>query len=520
MAILGSLLKKGISIRESIEQRFTTPLDLQKNELRKLMISACETKFGKHHQFNNILKSFKDKNSKAFYTAFKYAIPIYDYDKIFDEWWHMTRAGKSDICWPGRVKYFAMSSGTSGDSSKYIPVTREMIKAIKKTSIRQLLTLPWYDLPDGLLNKGILMLGGSTNLKKAQSFYDGDLSGITAGKIPFWFQHFYKPGRKIAKETDWKTKLDEITRNANKWDIGFIVGVPAWIQLLMEQIIEHHQLKNVHDIWPNLKVFVHGGVAFEPYKKGFEKLLGKPIQYIETYLASEGFVAFQSRPDSTGMSMALNNGLFYEFIPYTPENFDAEGNPKPDVETLMIDEVQQDKEYAILLTTCAGAWRYLIGDVIKFTSLKSCEIVITGRTKHFLSLCGEHMSVDNMNQAIKQVEDTLDIDIKEFTVCGFSEVIHFAHRWYIGSYDKFDTEEAKKILDEHLKKINDDYNTERNYALQKVYLEALPSDMFYRWMKANGKEGGQNKFPRVLKKDKLANWQNFLNSTREVNPNQ
>jgi hypothetical protein len=364
------------------------------------------------------------------------------------------------------------------------------------------------------------MLGGSTNLKKAQSFYDGDLSGITAGKIPFWFQHFYKPGRKIAKETDWKTKLDEITRNANKWDIGFIVGVPAWIQLLMEQIIEHHQLKNVHDIWPNLKVFVHGGVAFEPYKKGFEKLLGKPIQYIETYLASEGFVAFQSRPDSTGMSMALNNGLFYEFIPYTPENFDAEGNPKPDVETLMIDEVQQDKEYAILLTTCAGAWRYLIGDVIKFTSLKSCEIVITGRTKHFLSLCGEHMSVDNMNQAIKQVEDTLDIDIKEFTVCGFSEGIHFAHRWYIGSDDKFDTEEAKKILDEHLKKINDDYNTERNYALQKVYLEALPSDMFYRWMKANGKEGGQNKFPRVLKKDKLANWQNFLNSTREVNPNQ
>ena len=512
MAILGTLLKRGISIRESLEQKYSRPFDLQKQELKKLMISARDTEFGRHYGFERILGSFRDPDVKAFHKIFAEKVPVFDYDKVYDEWWYKIREGKRNVTWPGKIKYFAMSSGTSGDSSKYIPVTREMIGAINKTSIRQILSLKHYALPSELFDKGILMLGGSTKLRKMQSFYDGDLSGITASNIPFWFQHFYKPGKKISKNPDWQSKLDDITERAPDWDIGFIVGVPAWIQIMLEKIIDRYRLKHIHEIWPNLSVYVHGGVAFEPYKKGFEKLLGKPLNYIETYLASEGFIAFQALPGRNSMRLVLNNGLFYEFVPFNDKNFDSDGNIVENPETLLIDEVEEGLEYALLLSTCAGAWRYLIGDIVRFTAPKECELVITGRTKHYLSLCGEHLSVDNMNQVIKMASEQLNIHIKEFAISGIPEGTLFSHQWYIGCDDEVDAEELAKVLDDNLKVLNDDYRTERKHAIKNVYVEKIPSLLFYEWMRQNGREGGQNKFPRVLRREKFDSWLRFLKS--------
>lgn len=510
MAILGTLLKKGVTLRESLEQMYSSPEDLQKQELRNLLIHCQATKFGIAHEFTKILSSFKKREKDNYYKTFTSHIPIFDYDKIYEDWWHLTQEGKKDICWPGKIKFFALSSGTSGSPSKHIPVTRDMLKSIRKTSMRQILTMSKYDLPASLFSKGILMLGGSTDLKKNGHYFEGDLSGITTSQIPFWFQHFYKPGKKIAKTRDWNDKLDEIVKKAPGWDIGIIAGVPAWLQILMEKIIKKYELKTIHDMWPNLQIFVHGGVSFEPYKRGFEKLLAKPLIYMETYLASEGFIAFQANPSSKAMRIVLNNGIFYEFIPFTEENFDDDGKLKGEVETLKIDQVEENKDYAILITTNAGAWRYMIGDVIRFTSLDECEIVITGRTKLFMSLCGEHLSLDNMNKAIELVEEELKIDVREFTLLGARSDSLFAHHWYIGTDDEVDENLLRDRIDFHLMQINDDYKVERISALKEVRVSVLPAAIFYQWMEEQGKVGSQNKFPRVLKKDKAQLWEDFL----------
>lgn len=509
MAILGTLLKKGIKLRENLEQEYTLPFELQKKELKELLISASQTEFGKYYSFTNILSHFR-KGHANFYEVFKRTIPIHDYNKIYKDWWHLSLKGAKNICWPGRIKYFALSSGTSEASSKHIPVTKEMTKAIQKTSIRQIISLSKYNLPADVFEAGILMIGGSTHLNRKGNYFEGDLSGIQAARLPFWFQHFYKPGKKIASTRNWESKLTEIVHKANEWDIGIVVGVPAWIQILLERIIEYHKLKHIHEIWPNLLIYVHGGVSMDPYRKGFEKLLGRPIYYIETYLASEGFIAYQALPNRKSMRLVLNNGIFYEFVPFDEKNFTTTGEIKPDAETLLIDQVEEGKEYAILLSTCAGAWRYLIGDVIRFVSIEESEIVITGRTKHFLSLCGEHLSVDNMNKAIELVSNELNITINEFSVAGIPHQTLFAHHWFIGTDDSVDANVLKERIDFHLKKINDDYAVERSAALKEVVVDVLPLHKFYDWMESKGKVGGQNKFPRVMKSTQLEEWIKFI----------
>ena len=514
--LLGTLLKQGIKITKIIELEYASPYDLQRKELKKLLKKAKNTQFGRQYSFDSVLQCFKNRSRVSAYEAFKRNVPIYNYNKIYDQWWHKAKEGERDVCWPGIVKYFALSSGTSEASTKHIPLTKEMNKAIKKTSIRQILSLAEYPLPDTLFEKGILMLGGSTHLNKSGHYFEGDLSGIQASHLPFWFQHFYKPGKRISKTRDWNSKLDEITLSAANWDIGFVVGVPAWIQIMMERIIKHYNLNNIHEIWPNLMIYTHGGVSFDPYRKGFEKLLGKPIMYIETYLASEGFIAFQDKPNKRSMKLVLDNGIFFEFVPFTEANFKDDGEIKDNPETITIAHVEEGVDYALLISTCAGTWRYLIGDVIRFTSKADSEIIITGRTKHFLSLCGEHLSVDNMNRAVELVSGELNISIKEFTVAGVPYDTLFAHKWYVGTDDKVDAELLKKLIDEKLKILNDDYKVERSAALKEVFVTVLPSSAFYSWMKLKGKEGGQNKFPRVMKKNQHEEWEEFINK-REFN---
>lgn len=510
MPFLGKLLQKGIRITESLEQEYSSPIDLQKMELRKLLMTASITSFGKRYGFREILQNFRSRERRDFYEAFKNNVPSHNYDKMYEEWWKYCLEGERNVCWPGKVKYFALSSGTSGSPSKHIPVTQEMNKAIRKTSLRQILTLSKYDLPPHLFEKGILMVGGSINLNYTGTYFEGDLSGIQASQLPLWFHRFYKPGRKIAKNPDWNDKLEEITRKAPDWDIGIIVGVPAWIQILLEKIITYYKVKTIHDIWPNLMIYVHGGVFFEPYRKGFEKLFGKSMLYIETYLASEGFLAFQSLPDRKSMRLVLNNGIFYEFVPFNETNFTPEGELKSGHEALMIDDVKEGVEYGLLISTCAGAWRYLIGDTIKFESVEESEIKITGRTKHYLSLCGEHLSLDNMNKAMEILSNEFDTEIKEFAVAGVPHGTLFGHHWFIGTDEKINEESFKLRLDDILKELNDDYKVERSAGLKEVIVEILPSSLFYNWLKLLGKEGGQNKFPRVLTRKQLEDWLQFL----------
>ena len=509
MALIEFKLPKSVS--RALNIPVSSPKRQQLKVLIKLLRKSRFTEFGQKYLFDEILLSRHPGN------AFQQIVPTYNYSKIFNEWWYRALEGKPDVCWPGIIKFFALSSGTSDSSSKYIPITKELIRANTLTSIRQLISLATYtNVPKSSVGKGWLMLGGSTHLQKSATYYAGDLSGIQAKNIPFWFQGMYKPGRKIAKNTDWSKKLDEIVEKAPEWDIAFLVGVPAWVQLCMEKVIERYNLKNIHEIWPNLAFYVHGGVALEPYKRGFNKLLGKPITYIETYLASEGFLAYQNRQDAKGMKLALNNNIFFEFVPFDYNNFDSEGNMVANPEVLMIHEVEENKNYAILISTNAGTWRYLIGDTIKFVDIEKNEIIITGRTKHFLSLVGEHLSVDNMNCAIKLVSEELNISVGEFTVAGVPYGNFFAHHWFIATDDKVNTENLKIRIDEKLKELNDDYEVERKHALKEVFVDVLSEKTFMNFMKAKGKVGGQHKFPRVLKGKMLEDWQKFLQGEKVV----
>ncbi|MBP7496453.1 MAG: GH3 auxin-responsive promoter family protein [Bacteroidales bacterium] len=511
MPLLGLTIKKAIELRK-ILPNFTgikDPYQCQQRELKRLLRRASFTSIGEHYNFTEILKQ------KDVIAAYQSQLPITDYNSIFRKWWYRSLNGESFVTWPGRVKYFALSSGTSEAASKQIPVTADMLKAIKKTSIRQILTLTKYDFPDDFYQKGILMLGGSTHLNFNGTYYEGDLSGITAKNIPFWFQHFYKPGKRISRERDWTTKLEEIINKAPQWDIGVICGVPAWLQILLEKIINKYGLNNIHDIWPNLSIYVHGGVSFAPYKNGFEKLLGKPLTYIETYLASEGFIAYQSRPGTNSMELVLNNGLFFEFIDFNDDNFDNDCNIRPNAKTLTIEQIEENKDYALVLTSCSGAYRYLIGDTIKFTNKALNEIIITGRTKHFLNLCGEHLSLDNINRAVEMLENEFNIEIREFAVAGIEYESMFAHKWWFGTDINFDKDLAAKKIDEYLKILNDDYRVERIAAIRAVISEVLPVSVFYDWLKSKGKEGAQNKFPRVLKNDKIKDWETYLTTTNK-----
>ena len=493
------------SIAKALRLPQNSPRRQQLRVLKKLLRKARFTEFGQKYRFDEILMG-KHPGKK-----FQELVPTYNYNKIYKEWWHLTLEGKPDVCWPGKIKFYALSSGTREAASKYIPVTNDLLKGNKIVMIKQLLSLRNYvDIPVKSIGKGWLTLGGSTDLQKEAGYYAGDLSGITAKKAPFWFQPFYKPGKKIARQRDWNRKLEEIVAKAPEWDIGFIVGVPAWIQMCMEMIIERYKLNTIHDMWPNLAFFVHGGVSFEPYKKGFQRLLGKPITYIETYLASEGFIAYQDRQYAKGMRLVTNEHIFLEFVPFDHHNFDADGDMVANPQALMIHEVEEGKDYAILLSTSAGAWRYLIGDTVRFVDKERCEIVITGRTKHFLSLVGEHLSVDNMNKAIQLVGEEMNLCIPEYTVVGEPEGSFFAHHWYVACDDVVSPELLCEKIDEKLKQINDDYAVERRSALRNVYLDVLQEEQFMEFMRLKGKVGGQHKFPRVLKGKMLEDWKKFL----------
>lgn len=506
MALLGNLISRSLRIRKKFTPPVATPQRYQFKVLRSLLERGQYTAFGKHYDFAGMLSEEID-----YITAFRTRVPVHTYNEMFAQWWFRLLEGEENVTWPGKVKYFALSSGTSESTSKHIPVTSDMIKSIKNMGFKQLYSMVNFKVPSIAFQKGILMLGGSTSLMEKGDYYEGDMSGISAKNMPRWLSTLmYKPGQKISKASNWDDRIKLIVDNAPSWDVGTLCGVPAWAQIVLEKIVEQHKLKTIHDIWPNLSIYIHGGVAFGPYRENFKKLLGKPITYIETYMASEGSFGFQARPGEPGIKLVLNNGIFYEFVPFNSDNFDEDGNPRLNATTCMVHEVDEATDYAVMISTVAGAWRYIIGDVVRFTNAAEHEIIIVGRTKQFLSLCGEHMSVDNMNKAIDAVQRELDINVREFAVAGFGYGNRFAHRWYLGCEDSCDTLKMKTIIDNTLKSVNDDYVVERESALKEVFVVVLDPQVFNDYMRHIGKHGAMNKFPRVLKGKAFKDWEDYL----------
>ena len=506
MPIVGNLIKRGVSLGERLDDRFErqAPIKYQHRTLRRLLRKAQPTTFGQYYDFKDILKS------EDLIGHFQKKVPIYDYDTMYEKWWHMSLNQVENVSWKGKVKYFAKSSGTSGAPSKHIPITDDMTRTMRRAGLKMFLALSNFNVSPNLFTKGMMMLGGTSDLEDQGGFFAGDLSGINASKPPFWLRPYYKPGKKISNINSWDERLAEIVKQAPNWDIGYIVGIPSWLQLMMERIIEHHQLETIHDIWPNLQVCVHGGIHFEPLKKSFESLMARPLIYMDSYLASEGFFAYQDRPETRAMKLLLSNGIFYEFIPFNEDNFDSEGKPKPTATSLSIQDVELGVNYALIISTCAGAWRYLIGDTVEFTDLERSEIIITGRTKHYLSVCGEHLSVDNMNQAIQEVEQQLGASIREFTVAPVEVDTFYAHKWDLGVEEELTADAARAVLDKQLKIVNEDYAIERASVLRAPIVEIIPLSLFYDWQRRQDKLGGQNKFPRVMQKEKFQAWEAFV----------
>ncbi|MBC6995613.1 GH3 auxin-responsive promoter family protein [Neolewinella lacunae] len=500
MAFFGQIIKTLLETKHALlPHEPSDPVEAQERQLRKLLETAKNTAFGKFYNFSGLLEA---DDIRQAYAA---AVPIHDYDALNERWWKQQRR-TPDITWPGKPDFFALSSGTTGKKSKRIPVTTDMLACTQAVGRGQAECLANFDLPAELFEKDILMLTSSADLHEKDGWREGEISGINVSNLPDFMEGYYKPGLEIAKIADWDERVQRIAEAAPTWDVGALAGIPSWMVMMLRKVIEVNQLKNIHEIWPNLQVYTTGGVAFEPYRKSFEALLAHPIIIMDTYLASEGFFAFNARPGTMSMELAMDHGIYYEFIPHTNEGFDATGTLLEKPRVLDFREVEEDKDYALLVSTPAGAWRYMIGDTIKFTDKAKMEMVITGRTKYWLNVVGSQLSEEKLNAAIQALNDALDCDVKEFTVGAIAteEGDDYLHQWVLGMEKGQVTEEqAAAFLDEHLQSVNKNYQVARSKALRGVKVKITNADTLYRFLEKKKQKGGQIKFPKVMAEEDL-----------------
>ncbi|SMG30549.1 GH3 auxin-responsive promoter [Marivirga sericea] len=505
MEIISNIIKAAIEVGSRIKKH-DSPVHAQQETLKELLEKSKNTAFGKYYGFQDLLKQ------KNLSSAFEKEVPFHDYDDM-EFWWKKSLESKEDISWPGKVKHFAVSSGTTGHS-KHIPVTEDMLESIRNAGIQQVLSLSNFkNLPESFFTKQILMLGSSTNLNEVEGHLEGEISGISASNIPNWFHNFYKPGEEISRIDDWDERVEAIAKEARNWDIGTISGIPSWIELMLQRVIEYNNADSIHEIWPNLAVYTSGGVALDPYKKSFEKLFSKPVQYIDTYLASEGYLATQTRPDTDAMQLLCDNGVYFEFVPFEEDSVLESGKVNPEKKAINISKVREGQEYILLISTVSGAWRYMIGDTIKFTDVEKSEIKITGRTKFFLNVVGSQLSVNKMDDAIESLNKEFPLNIKEFTVAAVRENEDYIHHWYLGleeNSNDLDQNAVRDFLDEHLKNSNKNYKVARDKALKGVKVSLISSDKFVEWNDANKKKGGQVKMAKVMKEDAFKEFQEFV----------
>ncbi len=509
MEIIGHLLKETTRVGYQRKSEKTSPIrntsEEQTETLLRLLEKAKMTDFGIIHKFNDILTSGNLKEH------FADQVPLTNYEQFHEQWLSRTLDGQPDVIWPGKIKYFARSSGTSGASSKRIPVSSSMLRQFHRSAFRQIMHLNTLNLPGSFYQSKFLILGGSTDLNKyGIHHYEGDLSGILAQNKSLAFVPFSKPGRKISKIKNWDEKIERIVEKAERWNIGAISGVPSWVLLLLERIVAHYNVKNIHEIWPNLSIYVHGGVFLDPYKQKLEKLLGRPIIYQNTYLASEGYFAYQHHFSGDQMELLTDAGIYFEFIEETYFN-ELRSDDLYGLPTVTIQDVEPGKRYAMVISTCSGLWRYTLGDIIEFVSDDKRSIRIVGRLSHSLNMCGEHLSEVNMVRAIEETAKLLRISVEEF--CVYPSRDFDRHNWYIGTNQFVNTNQFAAILNERLAMKNDDYASVRRYLLKTPKVKALPVEKFYEFMLIRQNYGAQSKFPHVMQPHQAREWEIFLTNT-------
>ncbi len=463
------------------------PREIQEEVLFGLIDVARNTEFGRQYQFDSITSV----------TDFQKRVPLQTYEEI-KPWVERLRQGESNLLWPGETKWFAKSSGTTNDKSKFIPVTRESLENCHFRGGKDVLALYMRNNPESRLFMGkSLTLGGSHSINNfSNNSYYGDLSAILIENIPFWTQFIRIPPVEIALIEEFEEKIEKIVETTLGENVTSLAGVPSWYLVMLKRILERTGKSNISEVWPNLELFIHGGVKFDPYREQFRKIIPSPgMHYMETYNASEGFFAIQDNPSRQDMLLMLDLGVFYEFIPMKEW-----GSENPTVLTLR--EVEADENYALVISTNGGLWRYIIGDTVKFTSASPYKIKITGRTKHFINAFGEELIIDNAEQALSVACERENAIITEYTAgpVFMGEGQKGAHQWII-EFEKEpgNPEHFVTVLDTALKTLNSDYEAKRhkNMALEMPHLVMVPSGTFYAWMKERGKVGGQNKIPRL-----------------------
>lgn len=469
-----------------IELFMKYPHEVQRETLLENLDSAKYTEFGKKHGFAKI------KNGAQFARH----IPLTNYENLEHEINRM-RAGEENVLWPGEIKWFAKSSGTTSSKSKFIPVSPEAIEHCHFKGGKDLLSIYCNNNPETSIFSGMnLRLGGSTfTNNKANNSYYGDVSAIIIENLPFWVEMRSTPNNKISLMSEWEEKIEAIATTSIKEDVSSLAGVPSWMLVLLHRILEKTGKSNLHEVWPNLELYMHGGVSFGPYRKHYEELIGKPIHYLETYNASEGFFGIQDTPDSGQMLLMLDYGIYYEFIPM--DAYDGLNS-----KTMTLSEVEVGKSYALVISTNGGLWRYVVGDTVRFTSVNPYRIKISGRTKHYINVFGEEVIIENAEMALEKTCTQSNCSIKEYTVAPvyMDGKSSGAHQWLI-EFDKppASFERFSALLDDELKNLNSDYEAKRykNMALKPLILDVARPGLFYEWMKSKNRLGGQFKVPRL-----------------------
>lgn len=482
-SIASWILKKRI---HDIELFLKYPNEVQEELLMSLLRTAENTAFGRQYDFASVRT----------YNTFAERVPVSSYEEL-EPMIEQTRRGAQNVFWPSTIKFFAKSSGTTNAKSKFIPVSSEALEDCHYKAGKDLLCLYLNNNENSQLFTGkSLRLGGSKQLYEDNNTFFGDLSAILIDNMPIWAEFSSTPSNKTSLMSEWETKLPAIVKETITENVTSFAGVPSWMLVLMNRILEETGKANLLEIWPNIEVYFHGGVSFEPYREQYKKIIPKSdFRYYEIYNASEGFFAIQDTNDSNELLLMLDYGIFYEFIP-----MDTFGTMHQKV--IRLAEVEVNKNYAVVITTNSGLWRYLIGDTVRFTSINPYRIKITGRTRHHINVFGEELMVENTDSAIARACEATGAEVIDYTVAPvFMEGKEKgAHEWIVEfKVHPQDPEHFRSALDEALQALNSDYEAKRynNMTLNPLVLNVARKDLFYDWLKAQDKLGGQHKIPRL-----------------------
>jgi hypothetical protein len=490
-SVISWLIKQRI---HQIELFIKYPHEVQDDWLKRLLVDAQDTEWGIKYDYKSI-ENVDDYRNR---------VPLSDYE-VFSPYIQRLIKGEQNLLWSTDIKWFAKSSGTTSEKSKFIPISRESLEECHYKGGKDMFAIYCNNNPDTYIfdGKGLAISGSRKFFEVNNEAYYGDLSAIIIQNLPLWAEFYRIPDLSIALMDEWESKIDKLAAATISKNVTNISGVPSWTLLLIKKVLEISGKKNLCLVWQNLELYAHGGVNFKPYREQFEKLIpSDKMHYLETYTASEGFFGIQDRNNADDMLLMLDYGIFYEFIPVHELTNSPTHQLTNFPKALSLHEVELGKNYALAISTNGGLWRYLIGDTIKFTSLNPYRIQITGRTKSFINAFGEEVIVDNAERALNIACEKSESVINEYTAAPvyIDEGKNAAHEWLI-EFEKppLNLEYFSEILDNALKSLNSDYEAKRyrNLILNKPIIRSIPKGTFYNWLKKRGRLGGQNKVPRL-----------------------